>query len=145
MTTTGKLDYRLKDVYCFVGVFPCDRLPKIRAFPASLIINNKPASDPGEHWVAIHIDENRHGQYFDPYGFDPLEKEIVDFLGYYCTGGWLSFPYRLQGGLSIKCGEFCSTYVYLKSIGANDCEIVKYFTNDFATNDEITAEYFKKL
>jgi hypothetical protein len=38
----------------FQGVFSSDTLPRN---PRLLICNTDPSSEPGQHWIAIHVDE----------------------------------------------------------------------------------------
>ena len=36
-----------------------------------MVLNKDPADEPGEHWVAVYINEDRKGEYFDSYGMTP--------------------------------------------------------------------------
>jgi len=53
----------------FYGVFACDRLP---TKPRLMVCNTDPSDMPGEHWIAIYVDDDgRYGEYFDPLGRAP--------------------------------------------------------------------------
>ena len=48
----------------FLGVLPCDRLPKdIHHLPAMLVVNTEPAHLSGAHWLAVYITIHRQGKY----------------------------------------------------------------------------------
>ena len=53
----------------FDGVFSSDHLP---TKPRLLVSNTDPSDMPGEHWVAIYVDDDgRYGEYFDSLGRRP--------------------------------------------------------------------------
>jgi hypothetical protein len=49
----------------FQGVFRVDTLPD---GPRLLVCNTDPSIKPGKHWVAIFVDLNGRGEYFDSFG-----------------------------------------------------------------------------
>ena len=51
-----------------IGVFPIDKIPKIKDVPAGMIINLDEAHLSGSHWVAIYIDKDSFATFFDSYG-----------------------------------------------------------------------------
>ena len=65
-------DYMTK--HLFKGVYPVDMLPK--SCDGMYVINTDEHDQPGEHWVAVYNDE-----YFDSFGFPPLDPRIRDFMG----------------------------------------------------------------
>ena len=127
-----------------MGVFPLDRLPKINTLPASLIINTDPHNEPGEHWVAVYVNKNRIGIYFDSYGLQPLNKEINNFLNIYCKC-WTYNSTVIQGVTSVNCGQYCVLFVLLKSIGHSLFDIIKLFTKRFDINDKLVEKIYKIL
>ena len=56
----------------FIGVFPRDLLPQKVTYPSSFIINTDNSNKPGEHWLAIYINEDRKLHFFDPLGLPPV-------------------------------------------------------------------------
>lgn len=128
----------------FVGVFPCDRIPSISKVPAGLVINTDPSQKPGEHWVAVHIDDDWNGTYFDSYGFPPLVKEITDFLDYN-TKTWYFNTYQLQSmhPSSNSCGHFCVLFITILLKGGHLVDLIGYFNsintyNNRLQNDDIS-------
>ena len=56
----------------FQGVFPSDVLPiSIKQYPACFIANVDKSNMPGSHWIAIYIDKDKQGTFFDSYGNKP--------------------------------------------------------------------------
>jgi hypothetical protein len=74
MTNTGDIEVLLNaDSTCrrvFQGVFSSDMLPPNHRL---LVCNTDPSTRPGQHWIAIYVDENRCGEYFDSFGQSPNE------------------------------------------------------------------------
>jgi hypothetical protein len=52
----------------FKGVYARNRLPRRLNVPSALIGNTNPDDQPGTHWVALYIDANSRGEYYDPTG-----------------------------------------------------------------------------
>ena len=40
-------------------------------YPAAIVCNTHDSDRPGEHWVAMYVDTERRGDYFDSYGLQP--------------------------------------------------------------------------
>ena len=56
---------------CFLGVFASNELPsKIPIYPSGLIANTDPNNKPGQHWVAMFLEEDKE-EFFDTYGLPP--------------------------------------------------------------------------
>ncbi len=70
----------------FLGVLPCDYLPKtpLKNLPAMLIFNTDPSTEPGQHWVAVYINNDGVSCFFDSFGGAPkdphFQKNIRDFF-----------------------------------------------------------------
>ncbi len=58
-----------------LGVLPCDYLPKtpLKNLPAMLIFNTNPSTELGQHWAAIHINNDGVRFFFDSFGGDPKD------------------------------------------------------------------------
>lgn len=90
------------------NVYAANRLPITVEVPAYIISNLDPDSKPGSHWIAIHIDKNHIGQYFDSYGRPPS--------GYHRTflkrnsHRWDFNAKKLQDDWTSFCGEYCLMY-----------------------------------
>lgn len=143
---TQEINKILKNVmnHCFVGTFLCDQLPRIDERPAAVIINTDTSTKLGEHWVAAFIFRDGSGEYFDPYGFSPLQKEILDFMNLNTPLGWGINTNTIQSLDSTNCGRFCIIYVALRCKGKSSCQIIHMFSENLNKNDKIVNNFFKK-
>jgi hypothetical protein len=114
----------------FQGVYSLDTLP---TRPRLLICNTDPSTKPGQHWIAIYVDENGYGEYFDSFGRAPNEH-FKHYLNANCRS-WTFNKRQLQSIISAFCGFYCCVYVKLRCRGMNMPKIVAMFTSDTAFND----------
>ena len=146
MTTSIELKHKLRHIKEFIGTFPRDKLPNIKSYPVSLIVNTDTSNGQGEHiWVAIHINERKFGEYFDSYGLKPLSSDITDFMDNFCVNGWTYNTEMIKGLTSINCGQFCVIFIYLKSERVPMFDIIKLFSNNHDVNDNIVKNLYKGL
>jgi hypothetical protein len=69
----------------FKGMYARNRLPRRLNVPSALIGNTDPDDLPGTHWVALYIDANSRGEYYDPTGRPPFLRAYVNFMNKHCT------------------------------------------------------------
>lgn len=119
----------------FLGVFAADRLPTHLPpkRPLLLICNTDKHNEPGEHWVAIYIDEDMCGEYFDSYGLPPLAT-FENFLNRF-SNSWIYNDCKIQSVISHFCGHYCIMYGVLRCLNYTMYDIVSIFTDDTALND----------
>ena len=91
----------------FGGIYPRDRLPSTlrKRRPIGIIANTHKSHQPGQHWIAFHIDRQGHLTYFDSYGLPPTHQEFIDFIKRHSP----SYTYnakRVQGH-DTTCGMYC--------------------------------------
>ena len=55
----------------FLGTYARNGMPTWVVLPFSLLCNTDPNTDTSEHWIAVHVDEEGNGEYFDSYGLPP--------------------------------------------------------------------------
>ena len=69
----------------FLGVFPRNHLPVPTARTCVFVANTDPCHLDGQHWICIHVDDEKRGEYFDSFGRAPKEiccstsTNIADF------------------------------------------------------------------
>jgi hypothetical protein len=114
----------------FQGVFSSDTLP---TDPRLLVCNTDPSTKPGEHWIAIYVDKNGCGEYFDSFGRHP-SNHFVRYMNFNCKR-WTFNKRCLQSRISAFCGYYCSLYVVLRCRGLDMIKIVGMFSNDTGYND----------
>ena len=124
---------RCKDT--FLGVFPCDRLPaKLPARrPLLLVCNTEPHDKSGEHWIALCLTGDGHGEYFDSYGLPP-KTMFKRFLEENCRK-FVWNEMRLQSLITAFCGHYCVFYCLFRNLDYSLNSILKCFSDDTTVND----------
>lgn len=106
----------------FQGVWACDQLRSLSLapqLPAYFIVNTHPAHKPGEHWLALALEENGEASFFDSYGFPPnfshYPIDILRFLENRSDRVWYH-DRQLQDALSTTYGQHCVFYIYQRAL-----------------------------
>ena len=125
----------------FDGVFSSDRLP---SQPRLLVSNTDPSHMPGEHWIAIYVDDDgRYGEYFDSLGRRPTAI-FERYMNEHCRE-WTFNCKQLQSITSRFCGHYCACFCILRSRGISMCRFLHYFSNDTGLNDVVVHELICSL
>ena len=127
----------------FIGVFSRDTLPKQVSLPMGLIVNTDAKTEVGTHWVAIFIDKNSFGQYFDSFGLPPFREEFISFLDFNCKK-YVFNNITLQCLECITCGHYCCAFLTERFKGSSFKNFISIFSSDTYLNDYIIKYYFKK-
>ena len=139
----ARKDYKLRR--CFLGVFPINRLPYIRRYPAALIVNTDTHNLPGQHWIAVYIDENKLGEVFDSFGRLPPTR-LQRWMNVNCRRGWTYSANALQFPFSTNCGAFCLYCLLHCSRNYSLTRIVSHLsTSSFAKNDLTLKRFMKSV
>jgi hypothetical protein len=133
---TSQIDRLLKNQPDFQGVFSADTLPTT---PRLLVCNTDPANKPGVHWIALYVDKNGRGEYFDSFGRPP-NKHFEQFMNSNCSR-WTFNKKQLQSRISAFCGYYCCLYVVLRSRGIDMPKIIGMFGNDTGYNDWLVHRF----
>lgn len=123
------------------NVFAANRIPMIITPPVYMISNLDPDTKPGSHWIAIFIDCNGVGEYFDTFGRKP-EGYHLSFLKRNARR-WCYNNKAVQSVFSTVCGEYCLLYLYFKFRGMTLTNFVQIFNKDPFSNDVILNDMFK--
>lgn len=127
----------------FAGVFASDTLPhRLHHKPCLLIVNTDPIFKPGTHWLAIHIDREGRGTFFDSYGFPPYIPNIKRFLNRMCTS-WKYNHIDLQNLGSTVCGQYCVMFLLYQAHGFSLDRFCKLFTTNLRRNDILVNKMFR--
>ena len=125
---TKEIDHILKRHTCtrkvFKGVYARNRLPRRLNVPSALVGNTDPDHRPGTHWIAIYIDANSRGEYYDPTGRPPFQEAYVNFLEKHCRS-WTYNTIRVQEEGSIVCGHHCLFYLIYRCAGHSMGDITR--------------------
>lgn len=126
------------------GVFPADRIPSRWSRPTAIVANTDDHTQPGTHWIAIYVDNNGHGTFFDSYGLPPLISRHRNRLRRNTTAyDWNTKP--LQSIKSKVCGEYCIMFLDFMSRGYSLAAFCRIFSTNKVKNDNIVKRYYKKL
>ena len=100
----------------FKGVYARNRLPRLLNVPSALVGNTDPDHPMGQHWIAIYIDANWRGEYYDQTGRPPHESAYVNFMNKHCLH-WTYNTVRVQEEWSTVCGFHCIFYLIHRCAG----------------------------
>lgn len=157
--TDGGMDSRQLDVLMsrltgssFCGVWASDQLASLTSLafktPAYFIVNTHPAHEPGEHWLALTLDEDGTGTFFDSFGFPPnfyhYPRDILNFLKPRCSAV-LHHNRQLQHTLSSACGHHCVYYLCHRAWGLSFDNVLSLYQEDELKNDETVIRFVKKF
>ena len=129
----------------FLGCFPIDKIPNSASrYPCSLVINTKPHTHPGEHWVAVIKNEDNYGIYFDSYGFPPTHLPEISKLLNQCID-WTYNTTSLQSQFTTVCGQYVIFFITHYARGFS-LEHIIYLLNELGdsySNDAFIFNYIK--
>ena len=121
----------------FQGVFSADTLPRQ---PRLLVCNTDESTKPGQHWIAIHVDTNGRGEYFDSFGREP-DEHFESHTNKHCTR-WTFNRKQLQRIISSFRGYYCCMFCMLGCRRVDMTYIINMFPTDTAFNDSIAHSFF---
>ena len=130
-----------KTKICFKGVFARDQLPKINEYPSCLILNTHGKGKPGEHWLAIYFDSNKHSYFFDSYGKHPSFFGLTDYINEN-SRSWSYNSKRIQGN-SNHCGYYSVLFLIFKVRNILN-KFYSYFNSNYDLNDKKISKMIKK-
>ena len=82
----------------------------------------------GQHWVAIYLDANSRGEYYDPTGTPPFLSAYINFMSKYCTI-WTYNTVRVQEEGSTVCGHQCIHYLVQRCAGPSMTYVTRLLEN----------------
>lgn len=134
----------------FLGVVPCDYLPKapLRKLPSAVIINTDISGLPGQHWLAIYINEDGVGCFFDSFGNKPDHNRFPVFIKTFLTLNSKEIQHsnvQVQDFSSDTCGQHCVFFLYHMAKGFDYDYVLKLYTHDCIKNDKMVSAFVKKL
>lgn len=129
----------------YEAVLGADQLPvNVLTVPCSFVINLDKSTQPGSHWVSIHIDVQRKAEYFDSYGFPPLNLEFVQFMRRN-SKTWTYNAIGLQSIDSDVCGQYCAMYLYFRTRHYTLHDFISLFSKDRGNNDALVSYLYSKF
>lgn len=125
------------------NVYPANRIPVFMDLPAYIISNLDSDSKPGSHWVAINIDENGHGEYFDSFGRKPSGYHKLFLMRN--AKKWFFNNANIQNRFTSVCGEYCLVYIYFKFKGKTMFDFLSLFSENTMYNDLIINHIYRSI
>ena len=131
----NKILFRITDN--FVGSFASDQCPNARIRPFGVIMNTDSSREQGEHWVALWVEEEGIGDYFDSFGFPPLLPNLQKYVNKMCPNGFGYNNTTIQHPSSSACGLFCVAFIISKVLKTKFDTFLNKYSFDLSKNDEI--------
>lgn len=134
----------------FLGVFPCDKIPKRIPKKDSkfLIINTDISTGPGIHWIAIYIDPKiKQVEVFDPADSrNSFNSELFLYKARLEEEKGFTIRYAdqiLQSPTSNLCAVYCLMYIYFRVKGESFFKFLRKFKRQkLEVNDKIVLKLF---
>jgi hypothetical protein len=120
----------------FKGVYVRNRLPRLLNVPSVIVGNTDPDHRMGQHWVAIYIDANSRGEYYDPTGRPPHECAYVNFMNKHCLH-WTYNTIRVQEEGSTVCEHHCIFYLIHRCAGHSMTDVTRLLENPVEATDNV--------
>ena len=108
----------------FKGVYARKRLPRRLNVHSALIGNTDSDDRPGTHLVALYIDANSRGEYYDLTGRPPFLRAYMNFMNKHCTS-WTYNTIRVQEEDSTVCENHCIFYLIHRCGGKSIGDITR--------------------
>lgn len=130
-------------------VIPCDGLDHLQLTPYReiyLIINSKPSTHPGEHWICMHMEKKTNGKFkiyfLCSYGLG-IEFYGDHFKNFVNGHETIQNTVQLQSRNSAVCGEFCCFFLYNRLKGCCPMAIYCKFTSNTKVNDSRVRRFVR--
>ena len=127
-----------------IGVYASDRIPITLSRPAAIVINTEENWRSGLHWVALYINKNGQGFYFDSYGMPPYISYHAEQIRRNCIR-YIWNENQLQGYASKVCGQYCVVFLYYMAQGGNLKGFNKIFSSSTRNNDVLILKIYNKI
>ena len=123
----------LDPLMCPYAVIAKVNLPDVvSTYPSAFVCNTHDSDQPGEHWVAMYVDQR--GDYFDPYGQKAQHIEFTNFMNEHCSE-WAHNDNTLQSHMSTVCGEYSVAFLMFRCRNVSMSAFSRLFSTDLVAND----------
>ena len=140
---TTDINSVLEKVPIFKGAYPSDLLTiRNRKDTQAYIINTADSNHPGEHWIALVLDENEC-LYFDSFGYQLLNLDILYQLK---KAGVFRYQFnskQIQPFQSENCGYYCIAFILSCQNSVGFSKFLNNFSTNPEENNEICYEFIK--
>lgn len=129
-------------------VVPLNHFLKGTFVNSSIVIFNYDNSDePGSHWCAVYIKEKGKVEYFDSFGFPPLNEPLLQKINSLSGVKDAIFNTSCFQGNSSVCGQYSLTYLLLRVRGYEMRDIGRLFLEckSIDERDHIVNHFISQL
>jgi hypothetical protein len=124
----------------YLGTFAFNEKPAIRNYPTCFILNTKPRSMEGEHWLAFYFDKSKTCYFFDSYGNKPCFFKLQSYITKNSKNCFYNSK-RLQG-FEPYCGLY-SIFFVLFAVHEKLDDFFSVFTDNYKKNDAFFTKNLK--
>ena len=136
----------------FIGVLSCDvflnmtKNGKINLSPGQgIILNLSSSNHPGSHWVAVFVNTNGVGEFFDSFGLQCFDSKILEAFQLHNLR-IINFEKTLQHPDSHFCGFYCVAYLLCREVGISRDMFTTFFHHkDLLKNDHTCIEIIQNF
>lgn len=126
-------------------VLACDELDtfKLDKYPIALVVNNKPSTHQGEHWLSLFIQSGTSPvNMFCSYGIgiESYSHHFQDFVNRHGKGSTQN-NVQLQSPNSDVCGQYAIWFLWKRVCGYSIASVYNNFSNDFKRNDRLVKQF----
>ena len=129
----------------FIGALSCDiflnmiKNGKIKPSPGQgFILNLSSSNHPGSHWVALYINSNGIGEFFDSFGLSCFDSKILEAFQLQNLRV-INFEKTLQHPDSYFCGFYCVAYLLCREVGISRDTFAAFFHHKQLLKNDYTC------
>ena len=100
-----------------------------------MIINTDNADQPGSHWIALFIDSNKHAEYMNSFGANPICCRIKTLLKYNNIYVMSINKFHIQDIFSDNCGKYCILFIKMRWNNMSFDQFLKLFSLNRVYNE----------
>jgi len=129
-------------------VLSLDELPQERVEKALYCVHTCPMSIKSGHWLTLAVLPEQNTNtiiYFDPLGFLPLLKPIVEFINRNILGSLECNKNQIQNPFSSFCGNYSVLLIHHLARGEKYSDFLAQFNQSPALNDEKVVKVFNNF
>ena len=104
----------------------------VSMYPSVFVCNTHNGDQPGEHWVAMYVDEI--GEYFDTYGQKPQHAEFTNFMNEHCLHCSPN-DHILKSPVSTVYGQYCVAFLMFRCRNISMHAFARLYTSNLIAND----------
>ena len=110
-----------------------------------IILNLSSSNHPGSHWVAVYVNVNGVGEFFDSFGIGCFDSNILEAFQTQNLKV-VNFEKTLQDQNSYFCGFYCVAYLLCREVGISRDTFTSFFQDkQLLKNDDTCIEIIKNF